>query len=97
MSGYIKLAEAPGLSLNDPDCGTCGVSVDSDSDGYTCPVCGTSWSYNDGDGDTGTLYEDWSGEDLEDTVTTEEEAREAGWAHQRRERDKLFTSLGIKL
>jgi hypothetical protein len=83
VSDYIKLAEAPSLSLNDPDCGTCYVSVESTGDGWLCPVCGTSWSYNEGDGDGGQLYEDWSGETLEGDVVSEDEAetRGARYAH----------------
>jgi hypothetical protein len=78
MSDYIKLATAPVLSLNDPDCGTCYVSVESDGDGWTCPVCGTSWPYSAGDGDDGTLYEEWSGEELEGDIVDEDEAETRG-------------------
>jgi hypothetical protein len=61
----IKLQAPATLSINYPDCSVCNVAVESDGDGYICPTCGTYWSYDDGDGDTGTLYEDWSGETLD--------------------------------
>lgn len=53
----FRLAEAPVLSLNAPDCGTCEVSVESDGDGWTCPNCWSTWSYDQGDGDVGQLHD----------------------------------------
>lgn len=82
MSEYIKLAEAPTISYSYPTCGACVVDLESDSDGWTCPVCGTSWSHRDGDGDTGTLYESWAGEELDGETLSEDEARKAGIAYE---------------
>lgn len=61
---YVKLTEAPTLIFNEPSCGTCSEDVESDGDGWVCPSCGTSWSYDDYD-QQGTLYEEWSGETLD--------------------------------
>lgn len=71
----FRLAEAPVLVLNNPDCGTCDVTVEADSEGYTCPNCGTYWSYSDnpGDGDEGQLYAEWSGEDVDDLPLVNDE------------------------
>lgn len=60
----FRLEEAPVLVLNAPDCGACDVEVESDGDSWICPNCGTCWSYDQGDGDAGDLYADWSGEDV---------------------------------
>lgn len=60
----IRYATPPTMNLRVPECSACMVSVESDGDGWVCPVCGTAWSYNDGDEDPGTLYADWSGEEV---------------------------------
>jgi hypothetical protein len=62
---YLKLAEAPTLTIRSPDCNECAVEVTSDGDGWMCLVCGTQWDYDDGEDTPGTLYEEWSGESLE--------------------------------
>jgi hypothetical protein len=60
---YVRLTRAPRIIYNAPDCDACSVELESE-DGWFCPSCGTSWGYDDGDGDSGILYEDWSGEIL---------------------------------
>ena len=70
---YIKLDHTPVLVLNYSDCSSCLVSVESDGDGWICPSCGTGWAYGDEDGDEGTLYEEWSGEDLEGPTYSEDD------------------------
>lgn len=71
----FRLAEAPVLVLNNPDCGTCDVTVESGDEGWICPNCGTYWSYSDnpGDGDAGQLYAEWSGEDVDDLPLVNDE------------------------
>jgi hypothetical protein len=82
MSGYIKLAEAPTLSIRMPDCGACLIEIESDGDGYQCPCCGTSWNYDAGEDTKGELYEDWSGEPAEGPVVDNDEAYRHGGAYE---------------
>lgn len=70
----VRLAAAPQLVLQYPLCGACTVELDHDGDSFVCPSCRTSWDPNAGDGDTGTLCADWSGEQPPGEVLTEEEA-----------------------
>lgn len=77
MSGYIKLTEAPTLSIRHPDCDACTVEVESDGDGWICPCCGTTWSYNGGEDEPGTLYEEWSGEPADGPAVAADDA----WRH----------------
>lgn len=58
--GYLKLAEEPQIVVSYPDCGTCGVEVESIADGWLCPSCGSEWDYAD-DGAYGELSEKTSG------------------------------------
>lgn len=76
MSPKIRYATAPMLSLNYPDCASCIVEVESTGDEWLCPSCETTWSYGNGDGDTGQLYADWSGEDVSDIPLR---THAAGW------------------
>lgn len=94
MTGYIRLEKPPEFSISYPTCSICDVDLEHD-DGWTCPVCGTTWSSNASDGDEGELYESWSGESLEDTpVSTEAEASAAGSAHVIAERKATFARFG---
>ncbi|MFC8732159.1 hypothetical protein ACFT5B_06855 [Luteimicrobium sp. NPDC057192] len=96
MTEYLKLAEAPQLVIHYPTCSTCDVDLETDGDGWTCPTCGTSWDMRADDGDTGELYESWSGEKLDGPAVTEEEASEISHQRQREEREKFLVSLGIR-
>lgn len=93
MTEYVRLAEAPAWSVSYPTCSVCCVDLQYE-DGWLCPVCGTSWPGNASDGDTGTLYEDWSGETLEGETITEDEAQNVGIAYEQAERARLFVGLG---
>lgn len=93
MSEYIKLAEAPVFVCQSPHCGSCSVDLEYE-DGWVCPVCGTSWGADASDGDAGELYESWAGVELEGEALGDDAAFQAGIAHDRAEREKLFTSLG---
>lgn len=65
---YMKLAEKPGLDHPGyPNCGACGVEVDHDGDGWLCPSCGTAWPSDNVEAppEDATLFEEWSGEELE--------------------------------
>lgn len=87
---YIKLAKAPTLTIRMPDCGACGIEVDSDGDGWICRCCGTTWSYEAGEDTKGTLYEDWAGEPAEGPEVDNDEAWRNGMKHQA---DELAATL----
>ena len=77
----MKLATASGLRHPGyPICDACDVEVVLD-DGWLCPSCGTSWPAEllECDGDQGTLYPDWSGEELTGPVCPPDLAWR--WAH----------------
>lgn len=96
MSEYVKLADAPPLVLNNPDCGMCATEVESDGDGWLCPSCGTTWDYASSDGDTGTLYEEWSGE----TLGGEPVPADADWTNSpqlKAKADELRKARNIRL
>ena len=95
MGAYVKLAEAPTLTIRNPECDACCIEVDGDGDGFVCPCCGTSWSYQDGEHTPGTLYEDWSGEDLPGDTVRNDEGHVFGQRHERKKREELFARLGI--
>lgn len=60
---YIRYTTAPALHIS-YNCGgmSCGIdTVHHDGDDFICNDCGTTWH---DDGDEGTLYPEWSGEDL---------------------------------
>lgn len=88
---YIKLTEAPTLTIRMPDCDACSVEVESDGDGWLCPVCGTSWPYDGSEDEPGTLYEEWSGEDLEGPAVPNDDAHHHGGKF---EADRLQKILG---
>ncbi|GAB3176181.1 hypothetical protein GCM10027059_50670 [Myceligenerans halotolerans] len=79
MSTHIKLADVPTLTFR-IECGACGVDVESDPDGHTCPVCGTRWAPEAGDGDTGERCDEWDelpGEPLDEMAANLEAQRRA--------------------
>lgn len=90
---YIKLTEPPRFVFQDPTCSACGVDLVSE-DGWLCPVCGTSWSYDASDDDPGNLYEEWSGEELDAEPVDEDAAYQAGITHAREQRTRIFLGLG---
>lgn len=92
MSDYVKLADNPVLVIQNPTCSACCVDLISE-DGWLCPVCGSSWSYDDGDGDKGELYESWSGETLSGEPLGEDEAMCAGIAFEREQGAKALARL----
>jgi hypothetical protein len=87
---YIRLNEAPRWVVQYPQCSACAVDLETDGDGWTCPVCGTAWAMNAGDGDVGELYPNWSGEVATGPLVHEQEAFLWGSYHERMERHKLF-------
>lgn len=70
----VKFAEAPRMIRNEPDCEACSVTVESDGDGYQCPTCGTHWSYDHDEDAPGTLYEEWSGVELDLEISDPDDA-----------------------
>lgn len=90
MTDYIRLAEAPRWCIQYPICSACTVELDHDGDGWTCPVCGTSWDTDASDGDTGTLYADWAGEEPSGPFVSEGDAYVWGSYHKRLERHRLL-------
>lgn len=61
MTRHLRLATAPYLSINYPDCDACEVQVDDYGDGFTCPSCGTQWDYGDSESIPGKMPEDLPG------------------------------------
>lgn len=97
MADYIKLATAPQLVVHYPECGACLVETDLEGGvGFTCPVCGTCWPVDASDGDTGELYEDWSGDKLHTEPVTEEHAVVAGLKYQRADMARLLGTDATK-
>lgn len=94
MTGYIRLEEAPQFSISYPTCSVCVVDLENDSDGWTCPVCGTSWRNNADDGEPGTLYTEWSGEEPEGPTLNAEEAFVAGMKHEAEEKQRQYKRWG---
>jgi hypothetical protein len=93
----VRYAEAPYLIHVNPECGNCGISVESDGDGWECPACLTTWDWNDYD-ERGTQYADWSGESVDDLPITDEDDgfKVAGLPYENEQRDALYERLGIK-
>ena len=87
--GFVKLTEPPALCVQYPTCSVCLVELENGSDGWACPNCGTQWDLGAGDGDRGTLFADYYGEEpTGPAVTTNEAAliaayREAMDRHRR--------------
>lgn len=96
MSEYIKLDKAPTLSIRHPDCDACAVEVESDGDGWQCPVCGTSWPYDVHEDTPGTLYEEWSGETLEGETVPADDAWRHGSKYSAERTKKILEGMGIK-
>ena len=92
----VKLDRPARLRLRYPTCGACEVEVDSDGDGWQCPVCGTSWPYQAGDDDEGELYEAWSGEVLGLLPVTHDEARQVAFRWEQRKHAEFMASLRSK-
>jgi hypothetical protein len=90
MSDYIRLAEAPQWCMQYPTCSACGVDLDNDGDGWVCPCCGTAWSNNAGDGDTGELYAAWAGEEATGPIVSKDEAVRWGDYQARMERHRIL-------
>ena len=84
--GYVKLAEAPTWCIQYPTCSACTVDLETDGDGWSCPNCGTQWDMDASDGDSGTLYADYYGEEPTGPQVTEKEA--ADWGHYRERLDQ---------
>lgn len=83
MPDYIRLPEPPQLCMRYPTCSACAVVLETDGDGWTCPICGTQWEMSAGDGDTGELYPDWAGEEADGPEVKTEDAWRWG-AYQER-------------
>lgn len=90
---YIRLAKPPEWCLQYPTCSACMVDLESDGDGWTCPVCGTSWDAYAGDGDTGELYADWAGEESDGPIVDESDAHKWGYYHDRMRSHRAFPDL----
>lgn len=91
MVDFIKLEKSPEWLMQYPQCSACLVDLDMD-DGWQCPVCGTAWDSRAGDGDTGTLFESWSGETLDVEVTPVEKAWRVGAAWDEERLDRMFAA-----
>ena len=89
----VKYAVAPRLSMNDPDCSACAVSVESTGDGWECPTCGTAWDYSDGEDDCGQLFEEWSGEELDLELTDPDDAWEVTIPAERKRRATEYAAI----
>jgi hypothetical protein len=81
----VRLAEAPHYVLHYPTCSACLVDLEHDGDSFQCPKCGTSWDSNAGDGDEGTLYPEWSGEDFDgdQPIVSHDDAPNVPWIEHR--------------
>lgn len=94
MSDYLRLDSAPGLDHpGNPICQACDIETTLE-DGWLCPSCGTSWSSDllEGDPSDGTLYADWSGEELTGPICPVGEAWQV--SHLRgADRDRRVQSL----
>lgn len=90
MTAAVRLAEAPRFVLQYPLCGACHVELDHDGDSFTCPSCRTSWDSNAGDGDSGTLYAEWSGEQPAGEILTEDEASVVALYRERLDRHERW-------
>lgn len=90
MSGYIRLSKAPQWCIQYPTCSACDVELHTDGDGWTCPSCGTSWDMQAGDGDTGTLYADWAGEEPTGPSVSDGDAWRWGDYLKKKERHRLL-------
>jgi hypothetical protein len=88
VNDYICLTEPPEWCIQYPTCSACSVDLYTDYDGWTCPSCGTSWDMGAADGDRGTLYADWSGEQPAGPVVPESDAWRWGDYHARMERHR---------
>ena len=83
MTDYIRLTDPPKLCIQYPTCSACSVDLTTDGHGWTCPVCGTRWAMDAGDGDKGDLYSDWFGVPATGPVVAEADAHRWGYYHER--------------
>ena len=90
MPDYIRLSKPPQWCIQYPTCSACTVDLDTDGDGWVCPVCGTLWSQDAGDGDEGSLYTEWAGEEADGPIVPEDDAWRWGDYHERMERHRLL-------
>ena len=93
MTEYIRLTEPPQWCIQYPTCSACTTELDTDGDGWTCPTCGTSWDMDANDGDTGTLYADWSGEEPTGPEVASDDAHHWGYYREQMGRHQMFPDL----
>lgn len=93
MTDYIRLTDPPKWCVQYPTCSACSVDLETEGDGWTCPVCGSSWGMDASDGDAGTLYSDWSGESATGPVVANEHAHLWGYYHEQMEAHRLVPNL----
>lgn len=94
MSDYLKLDHRPVLAIQYPQCGTCSVDLECDSDSMTCPMCGTTWDNRAGDGDEGDLHDEW--DDLPGPVLDEMAAFTEASKRDRAARDAFVAKILAK-
>lgn len=82
MPDYIRLDTPPTWCIQYPTCSACDIELETDGDGWLCPCCGTSWDLRAGDGDRGTLYADWAGEQPDGPDVPESDAWRWGSYHR---------------
>jgi predicted RNA-binding Zn-ribbon protein involved in translation (DUF1610 family) len=85
---YIRLAEPPMWCIQYPTCSACAIDLFLDGDTWLCPSCGTTWDGRANDGDTGTLYRDWAGEEPSGPVVASGDAWQWGDYRERLERHR---------
>lgn len=88
--GFVKLAEAPRWVIQYPTCSACCVELETDGDGWDCPNCGTQWDMDASDGDAGTLYADYWGEEPTGPAVTESEAIDVADYRERLDRHRRY-------
>lgn len=95
MADYIRLSEPPKWCIQYPQCSACVVDLEFD-DEWTCPMCGTTWGADAGDGDKGTLYAEWAGEDATGPAVSEDEAHHWGHYYEQAGRHERWPGLFAK-
>ena len=93
MNDYIRLTEAPEWCIQYPTCSACTTELDCDYDSWTCPTCGTSWDMDAADGERGTLYAEWSGDEPGGPAVTTREAVAWGLYREQLARHKMWPSI----
>jgi hypothetical protein len=97
VSEYIKLAERPQWVIQYPQCSACCVDLETDGDGWTCPVCGSAWSQSANDGDEGELYESWSGETLDGDPVANDDAWRTGAKRERENVARIMADIDARI